>query len=395
MRRLALLALVAFPTGVDAQIPGMEDEEMSPIYWIDVWYPKVYFTPTEGLGGGFFFAIQQPPTSDEWARAAPYRKAYSLDVLATTQGSRFVKLAANFPGASEAWRFKARLTFQRRARDNYFGIGNETIYETANITDTQPDYYRAVHDRYSLRTDVHRRITDGVRLVAGATVERWRISSPEGPSLVAADSVAGVDGRIGVATTEGAFRLGLVFDTRDDNVHPNNGVLIDALLAVADSSLFGDLSYTQFAFSARGYLTATPRIQLAGRLAGRIISGNPALGSYYLVENSEERYEALGGPGSHRGVLYNRLLGRDVLLSNFDVRYLLYGMPGIYRITLLGFLDAGRVFQNESFRITTEGFLVGGGLGLVGQIGRAGVIGATVGYSRDGFAPAVHTKWTF
>ena len=70
-------------------------------------------------------------------------------------------------------------------------------------------------------------------------------------------------------------------------------------------------------------------------------------------------------------------------------------MPTLVRATVVAFLDAGRVFEPEPFKLTTEALAVGGGGGLFLQFGRAGVLGTTVGAGPDGLVLQVHTRWTY
>jgi hypothetical protein len=125
------------------------------------------------------------------------------------------------------------------------------------------------------------------------------------------------------------------------------------------------------------------------------MGGTPRLGSYYLVEAPDRPYFGLGGTMSHRALTDNRLLGAGKLLLNLDVRYHVLNLPRAARVTLLGFLDAGRVFQGESFKFTAKGLATGGGGGLYFQLARAGIVGMTVGYGPNGAAMDFSTRWTY
>lgn len=390
----ALLLGVCTPA-VGQTLGGRQDLELD--YWYDVFYPKVYVTG-EGLTVGGYFAFVQPLRSRDFASPPPYRVAISLDGQLTTSGSRFLKLDARAPGLSNRWRFTGRLSARRRAKDNYFGIGNSSVFESDSVTAAQPNFYRAVRTQYLARSEIQRVLIGRLRALVGLNVERWKLASPSGPSVLARDSSLGIDPSIGLPTDEFSARVGLVFDTRDDEVAPGSGVLIEAIWGVADSSIAGDLSYTRTTLSARGFLTPSPRLQLAARVVAQVMGGSPRVGSFYLIEGSDRWYEGLGGGASHRGLRDNRLLGRDKLFTNIEARYALFAIPTLYRISLLGFFDAGRVFdplEAQDFEITTKGLKVGGGTGLFFQIGRAGVLGFTIGLGPDGISSDAHTRWTF
>ena len=393
----AWVLLLALCSPIGAQVPNAGSASDLD-YWYDVFYPKVFYTPTEGLAGGAYFALVQPLRSRDFASPPPYRVSFSLDGLAATSGSRFIKLAARAPGLANGWRFTARLIARRRAKDNYFGLGNATIFESDSVTDLQPDFYRAVRTQYVARTEVQRVLVGALRALAGLNVERWKVAPRSDPSVIANDLASGLDPTIAVFTNDFSLRMGLVLDTRNDEVASETGILIEALWGIADSSLAGDLTYTRTTISARGFLTPTPRLQLGARLVGQVMGGTPRFGSFYLVEGSDRLYNGVGGGDSHRALRDNRLLGRDKLFANIEARYALFAIPTLYRVSLMGFLDAGRVFDEvdaEDFELTTKGLKVGGGTGIFFQLGRAGVAGFTIGLGPDGIATDFHTRWTF
>ena len=398
MRAILLTALaLLIPVGarVSAQVDTAIGFDLDADYWFDIFYPKLFYTPTEGLEVGAYYALVQPLRSDDFYSPAPYRISFSLDGQIATSGSRFLKLRANAPGLANGWRFSAGLTAHRRAQDNYFGLGNSTVFEQDSVTDTQPNFYRAIRTQHTLRAEVQRRLVGPLRALVGLKAERWKISPPDGPSVIANDLANGVDPRIDVATDDVSLRIGLVFDTRDDQVAPNSGVVIGVGLGVADADVAGDLTYTRTTVNAQGYWSPSPLLILAARVVAQVMGGTPRLGTYYLIEGGTRFYNTLGGSASHRALRANRFLDRDQLLGNLEARYTLAAIPTLYRISLLGFFDAGRVFQAEEFRITTEDLKVGAGGGLIFQVGRAGIAGFTVGFGPDGVQMDFHTRWTF
>ena len=369
--------------------------ELEADYWFDVFYPKVFYTPVEGLTGGAYYALVQPSRSWDYGTPPPYRISISLDGQLSTSGSRFLKLEARAPGLATGWRFTGRLSARRRAKDNYFGLGNATVFEKDSVSDSQPDFYRAIRTQYVFRAEMQRDLVGPLRVVAGTKAERWRISPQDGPSVLARDLANGADPTIDVATDDVSFRVGLLLDTRDDEVAPNSGIVIGAGVGVADADIAGDVTYTRTTLNAQGYWSPSPLVVFAARAVGEVMGGTPPFGTYYLIEGGTRFYEGLGGSASHRALANNRFLGRDKLFGNVEVRYTVSAIPTLYRLSLVGFLDAGRVFEAEDFRITGEGLKVGGGTGLMFQIGRAGVAGFTVGLGPDGIESDFHSRWTF
>ncbi len=359
--------------------------------WLDVNYPKLFWTPREGItGGGYLGFIRQLPFENSDA-APPYSAALALDGQVSTSGSRQISLDGRFPAYVPGWRLALRLEGARRARENYYGIGNTSAYDKAMVTDAQPHYYEANATRWVARGEVQRVIAGHLRALAGFDAEHSRFDPPNGPSRLAIDAANGVDPTIGIGTGDVAFRAGLVFDSRDDEVEANRGVLLEAIHAVAG----GDVSYTRTTATAAVYQPVGENLGLSARFVAQGMGGTPRLGSYYLIEAADRPSSGLGGALSHRALTDNRFLGRDKLLLNVDARYHVVNIPRAARATLVGFFDAGRVFQTESFALTTTGLKTGAGVGLFLQLARAGIIGMTVGFGPSGAVMDFTTRWTY
>jgi outer membrane protein assembly factor BamA len=103
----------------------------------------------------------------------------------------------------------------------------------------------------------------------------------------------------------------------------------------------------------------------------------------------------LGGEFSHRSLDYGRLTGRGALFGNFEVRHDLLSLGDLGGITLLAFMDAGRVFESESFRLTTEDMKVGGGGGIALRILRSSIFTFNFAGGPDGFNFSVGNGWMF
>ncbi|MDH3459146.1 MAG: outer membrane protein assembly factor, partial [Gemmatimonadota bacterium] len=365
---VALAALVTSP-GV-AQIPDVPTFGRD---WTNLSFPWITWGPTEGLTAGLFHAQINQLGYGEWEAPEPYRAAVSLDGHVSTSGSKRLELAFRAPKWVQKWRYVVTLEGRRDARARYFGIGNASVYDDANETDAVPDFYRSNTTRWIARSEVQRRVIGPLRLLAGLHLERWRIDTLPGPSQLAQDLATGADPSIGQGTTDASARIGLVFDTRNDEPAPTRGLLIEAIVGIADSGVISTMSYTRTTVSATGYLPALPNLTIAARVLGQAMSGGPRLGSYALIEASDRPFRGIGSAESHRAIPAQRLLDADKLLANLDVRYDFFAFPTLFRVTAIGFLDAARVFPTGGFSVTTEDLMVGGGVGLVAQFFRTGI----------------------
>ncbi len=389
MGLLAALGAVLWTVPARAQLPHLMPAG-SP--WIDINYPKIFWTPTEGLTAGAYLAFIRQLPLEHIEAAPPYAASIALNGQASTSGSRELSLEGRFPLLAPGWRFVGVLDATREARAGYFGIGNGTTYDGALARGAQSHYYQSRETRWLARGEVQRRLAGGLRLLAGVHAERWQMAPLAAASLLAADLAAAADPTIGRTITDITIRGGLVFDTRDDEAAANRGVLLEAIHA---TSVGGDVDYTRTTASAAGYLPVGEDLVLAARGMAQGMGGAPRLGSYALIEAGDRPYTGLGGSLSHRALAPNRFLGRSKILLNLDARYHVVNLPRAARASVTGFLDAGRVFEGESLRLTTEQLKVGGGIGLFLQLGRAGIIGTTAGVGPDGVVFDFSTRWIY
>jgi outer membrane protein assembly factor BamA len=389
----ALILLAVSAGAARAQLPNLPTFGPS---WTDVSYPKIYYSNRDGFALGLYYAQIKQLGYDDWDAPPAYASKLSFDFFFGTSGSKQFNLEWRSPMLADGWRFVTQFQWVRRGRENYFGLGNDAPYDEANVTDQNPDYYRSNNRRAFAYGEVQRRIIGPLRALVGFNVEEWHIDTLPGESQLALDRQAGLDPTIGVPTADMAARVGLVLDMRDDEIAPRRGLVLEAILAGADSTIAGDLSYTRLVLSAKGYVPIGPKLVIAGRIAAQAMSGSPRLGDYYRFERSERPFGAFGGSWSHRGLWRYRFLDSSKLIGNLDLRYDLLAQPTLYRLTLLGFLDAGRVFPTDDFRLTTEDLKVGGGLGLMAQFFRAAIVGFTVGAGPDKSLLALfYTAWTY
>ncbi len=393
---LVVLLLSTIVGSGSAQIPNLPTLGPS---WTDVSYPKLFYTSRDGFTAGLYYAQMRPMGFADFEEPEPYWAILSLDGQISTAGRRELTVEGRLPKLVRGWRFVLTLNGERRPRERYFGLGNNTGFSDDSLTDAQPRFFDADGKRLFVRGEVQRRIVGGLRALAGFHIERWSLDPPDvGPSVLARDAAAGVDPTLGGNVDDTYFRFGLLFDTRDDQVAPHRGVLLEGIVGIADSSVLGDLSYTRGTLSVAGWLPARDDLVLSGRILGQGTGGSPGVRSMTLIEASERPDRGLGGASTHRALFDERFIGEDVLLANFDVRYHLLRFPTLIEFSLVGFLDAGRVFHpadGENFRLTFDDLHVGAGAGVFMRWRRTGILGLTVGVAGDGAVAQVHTSWTY
>lgn len=363
--------------------------------WVDFSYPKLFYGAREGLTVGIYYAQVRPFGYADWDAPPPFRGSVSVDGQISTSGSKRLALEFWAPQMADGWRFVASFVAQRHARENYFGIGNDTEGEIDSLTERQKHFFRSDNRRLYLRGEVQRRIVGPVRILGGFHLEGWRVDTLSGLTLLSADALAGVDPTIGENIFDASVRAGVVVDLRDDEVAPRRGALIQGIYGAADASVAGDVTYTRTTLSAAGYVPLGHRVVVAARVLGETMGGTPRVGNLYYVESSDHPTYGLGGSGTHRAIADRRLLGPDKLLTNFDLRVDAFTIPTLVTLTVVAFFDTGRVFDKGKLKLTTDDLKVGGGAGLMLRIGRGGILGATWGAGPDGLVSQFHGRWTY
>jgi outer membrane protein assembly factor BamA len=379
MRAIALLALLL----CSASSLAAQGEEPPPdIPWRLSYYPFL----VGGENDGPVLSLR----ADYW-RPAPYeaRTTYSASLDAgvgfTAQGSRYAQATFHAPLLRPGWRLWASAGAERLARLGYFGLGTDTEKNDDLVTETDPFLYRVRRARYYGVAEVTRQIRGPLSAALQVSFEKAEFTSLPEASLFANDFGDEVD------QDDFAGRLALVYDTRDVEYNTHRGVLLEA----GAQGGSGNNGYSRIYGILRGYLTVREGTVLAARIVGSGMGESPTLNSRYTLPGWEKSSLVLGGQQSHRSLDTGRLVGKGLLLGNFEVRHDLLPFGDLGAITLLAFLDAGRVFEGESWKPTLSDLKVGGGGGFALRIMRGTILTFNFAGGPDGFNFSLGEGWMF
>ena len=311
--------------------------------------------------------------------------AFDAAAGVTLRGSRYVAARFSGPQLVEGWRILAGAIAERQVRFGYFGLGNETEKDDDLVTDATPFLYRVRRTRYEGTVEVTRRIRGPLHVALLGDFESVRFTTLPGPSLF--------DGDFGeeLHQDDAAGRIALVYDTRDVEYNTHRGLLLEAGAQVGS----GGGGYTRLYTVLRGYLTVREGTTVAARLAGSGMGGTPTLNARFDLPAWEDQLSVLGGVQSHRSLDAGRYEGKGTLFGNLEVRHDLLPFGDLGAVTLIAFVDAGRVFESESFRLTTEDMAVGGGGGVALRILRSTIFTFNFAGGPDGFNFEVGSGWMF
>ena len=145
------------------------------------------------------------------------------------------------------------------------------------------------------------------------------------------------------------FKVGLVYDTRDNEPNPNRGMWTEALFLFAPSFMGEyDKAATSVILIHRQYFTLFPeRMTFAYRLSYQTKTSGDI--PFYLLPYLYDSYnirDGLGGAKTLRGVLRNRIVGNGMAFANFEFRWKVLKTTLFnqnFYIALNAFTDMGRV----------------------------------------------------
>ena len=372
MRRSILLAALVL-LGVGAPLQGQS--------WGASYFPYVTSRSSEFPVFAFRYLYAKPA---EWD--APYVAAGDLraDVGVGVRGGWLAGVRFRAPGLWDGWRLQAEVSAARAPRQHYFGLGNATVVDD-QLANSAEFFYRVKRARYRASVEVTRRLAGRLHLAVSPTLSFVRYSAHPGASAFANDFGPELE------DTDATLRTSLIYDSRDTDYNTHRGVLLEVGGAVGSG---GD-GYTRLYTNLRGWLTLREGTVVAGRVVAAGMGGTPPLDARFNLEMWEKQVRAYGGDQSNRGTSDGRYLGTDALFVNAEVRHDLLNLGNYGAVSLLAYFDAGRVFERESFRLTTEDFHVGVGGGLAVRILRSNIVTFNFGDGPEGFEFEFGSGWMF
>lgn len=365
---------------VIATLAGADDELLKERYgWHFAGLPLINFNSDEGIGYGVRLAGY-----DHGDNANPYRYAVIGQFFQTTRGVAFHSVrfdAPEFLGSS--WRLGLQGQLNSERFSNYFGLGNtaERVTELTECDDStaleanpdrcpgNPDFIGARYYQYSERVptgvlNLRKDLNEDWQLFIGYRFRYYDLAvaydredlGQSAPSKLVEDLAAGAE-VVGLefdangdarGQREADLRVGIFYDTRDNEPAPNSGMFNTLTARLAGPVVGGAYTYGGVNLHLRGYQRIAPRLVLAGRLLADFTFGDVPFYQLTVIPALTD-LDGLGGASTLRGALKNRFAGKIKLSSTLEVRYrfsdfTIFGQDIV--LTLMGGLDAGRVWAD-------------------------------------------------
>ncbi|MCX6280624.1 MAG: BamA/TamA family outer membrane protein [Bacteroidetes bacterium] len=346
--------------------------------WVPSPLPVIGYDADQGLQLG---ALCQLFDYGDGSIYPNYRHTIYAEVSFFTKGSAVFELFYDskylIPGNI---RFTGDITYlPERALDFYGFNGYQANYDHSFETQGGSDYISRVYYRCQRR--LFRVLADfqgpilgqKLRWLAGinffdirmSTVDISKINAGKKESNQLPDTALLWDnyvkyGLLNPAEAEGGsltfLKMGLVYDTRDNEQAPNKGIWSEIVLMAAPSFLgnspyaFVKLSVThrQFFSLVKKYLVLAYRLNYQGTIGGT----SPYYIDPYMFSSwsLSTKVDGLGGARTIRGIIRDRVVGDGTVLGNLEVRWKFWRTHFLKQnicFGLVGFLDGGMVVQER------------------------------------------------
>ncbi len=312
-----------------------------------VFAPSIGSKPSTGLNGGFSgnvaFFLGDPATTHISSLSGGLKVSEKKQTLGGVRFSTFSK--------NDRWFLQGDNRLQWTSQNTY-GLGGDTLGVSAE---------NVKYDLFRFYETVYRNVKPGLFVGFGLNVsDHTNVRAGTG-TLTAWDESAYVtyNEKHGFAAdrqTSSGTSASLIFDTRDNAINPERGVLASVTYRTYfDGFLGGDSTWQELYLDARTYrkLTKDGRHKLAFWFLGDLVTGGTAPYLDLPATASQERSARGYGEGRYRGehLLYGEIEYRGALTSN--------GLIGF-----VAFLNTTTVDNSEAGEKLFESFAAGTGFGF-------------------------------
>ena len=309
-----------------------------------------------------------------------YLHSFFMELNRTTKGSGLMQFVYDSEYLIPNIRLTAEVSYFTEQALDFYGFNGYQAWYNPDFEDSNHSDYKSRmfyrHDRrvLRLRSDFQGNIVGKkLRWLAGfefngfdigtVNIDKLNKGKSEADKLPNVDLLYDKFVQWGVIKDDeknggnhGMFKLGLMYDTRDNEPNPMSGVWSDIILLTSPSFLSNRTGYTKLAITHRQYFTLVDEVlNLAVRLSYQPKIGGTmpfyALPYAYNTSTNIVR-DGLGGAKTMRGILRNRVVGEDLFFGNVEFRWKFFrkviGKQYLY-FALSPFVDFGQVTCDYDF----------------------------------------------
>ncbi len=351
--------------------------------------PTLFWDNDDGFGFGARGEVQRLEKD-----RSPYKAALVIHASLSLRGYHHHRVHLDLPGLGRERRLRltAKLAFRAWLNDGYWGIGNGTTREREYLVDFEADDPLRKRYRYSL-IQPFAFLGARVRLKGpwhafGSLVAKYSVVQPYPGSLLEEQQPSGMDGGLAVE-----LQGGVLYDSREPEVSPDRGVLLEGSGRFTPGSLQGEGAFGGPFVSARAFAPLAPRLVLASRIMGEWLFGDVPF--YDMVHwGGSVPIQGFGGFETLRGVSFGRWRAPGKAVANVELRidaihHRLLGSP--MRWQWVPFADVGIVWgegEDATAPSPQVPFHPAAGVGIRGIWNEAFVLRIDFGFAPDGVTEA-------
>jgi len=310
--------------------------------------PIIYTSKSTGFNLGVRASIA------DMKHEQPYVYKFAFQYWVSDRGVKNHEVELDIPYFfSKSWHIRLDYKYSVVIDDNYFGIGNDSVFNKDFITPSNPSFISRTYYQYKLTYpsftfDVERNLfSETLFIFAGIGLEKATINprSLDSDSKIYMEKPFGYNGG-----NTNYIKVGLAFDTRDFPFNPTKGIVLAG--TYTDHANFmgsnyqyknADLTYMLF-FSFFKYFTLAHRIMIDQ------IWGNPPFFALAEFKSYYDSYQGLGGADVLRGAPSFRFIDNLKFINQIELRTRFYnGMVfGQHlQVNVNPFWDIGRVWDRK------------------------------------------------
>ncbi len=372
-----------FAIAKEKKLPAEElAEKKEGVYITGV--PDISSDPINGIRyGGEGTVYLNGKRNDPFFNYTPYRAAVTFALFNTTHNQRELKVGWDIPYVFDSkWRLRGELAFEVNPNLLYFGINENTLknlsyYPGGDSTQTEihnanyMDYEKSLvgknqfYNTYTkqeaiINMSAERSYLEGrLRFLVGVELAWLKLTPFSGNSFLQNDFNKGIITGVGVNNIN-FLQTGLIYDTRDLETDPSNGVFSELTNELSLRAIGSKLNFNKTFAHYNYYKKILPnvfkKLVFAGRVAMGYTAGNAPFYEYQDQWTSEGSIEGLGGGQTIRGYKQSRFLSRAMQFTNIEFRYRFAQFKFLkqgFALSAVPFFDAGGVWDNMA-RITSH-----------------------------------------
>lgn len=342
MRKITLSLIVLFTFLLGGYAQQKEAKEVKTGYNFGV-LPAISYNSDLGFQYGLLTNIYDYGDGSTYPK---YRHSLYAEVSRFTKGSGIYRVFYDSEFLVPKIRFTADLSYLPEQAMHFFGFnGYDAKYNKGFEDDQSSDYisrmyYRHQRNTFRFKLDLQGTISGDLNWVGGysyinsdiSTVPIDKLNKGKDEADLLPDTLllydkyvkwGVIDKKVANGGAHHNVKLGLVYDTRDNEACPMSGVWSEVVLfnSFGSTGSFGKLSLMH-----RQYFSLIPEnLSFAYRLGyqGKVWGDMPFYLAPYMIYSymPSSNIDGLGGSKTVRGLMRNRLVAESVAFANVELRW--------------------------------------------------------------------------